>query len=389
MHPPIRCFSLALVLILCAALFAALAAGPAQAVTTVTTAQELLAAVDQANAGGDTEILLVEGTYTLDRMLWVEADNVVVRSASGNRDAVIIEGHGMNGDVTHIFNVAGSNILVQDLTMGRVSQHAFQTQPEAQSPVLRNLHIVDTGEQMVKIAFDDSRPDVHTDKGLMERCLLEYTAGIGPQYYIGGIDCHAGRDWVVRNNVFFGIRSPDSELAEFAIHFWSWAEGTIVAGNLILNCDRGIGFGMGDRGHVGGAIFNNMIQHDASPGDAGIVLESSKGTQVYNNTVMFAHDYPNAIEYRFPDTKFGRIANNLCNRAITARDGGMASEQDNLENADPAWFVNVAGGDLHLASAVPQVVDQGAALPNLIDDFDGDPRPLGPAPDIGADEYAQ
>ena len=378
-------------LILCLALgLTLLAPCPARAVV-VGTAQELLAAVDQANAGGDPEILLADGVYTLDRMLWIEADNLTVRSESGNADAVVIEGQGMAGDVTHVFNVAGSHFTARDLTLGRVSQHAFQTQPCAEAPTLRNLRILDTGEQMVKIAFDQDRPDLHTDNGLIEGCLFEYTAGVGPQYYIGGIDCHAGRDWVVRNNTFRGIRSPSDQAAEHAVHFWSMAENTLVERNLIVNCDRGIGFGLGDRGHVGGIIRNNMIFHDASQGfaDAGITLESAQGAQVYNNTVIQEHPYPNAIEYRFPATRDVSIANNLTNRDIACRDGASGMVEANLIRAQPSWFVLPSAGDLHLAAAAAEVVDRGAAVPGLTEDIDGDARPQGRGVDIGADEYAQ
>ncbi len=367
-----------------------LAAPMAAQAVVVSTAQELLTAVDQANSGGDTEIVLMDGTYTLDRMLWVEADNLVVRGQSGERDSVVIEGHGMQGDVTHIFNVAGDNIVVRDLTMGRVSQHAFQTQPSAQSPRLVNLRIIDTGEQMVKIAYNPDQPGQHTDNGALEYCILEYTAGIGPQYYIGGIDCHAGHNWVVRNNVFAGIRSPDDQIAEHAVHFWSGARNTLVEGNLIINCDRGIGFGLGDRPHHGGIIRNNMIYHAAlqGNGDVGISLESAQGAQVYNNTVILEHGYPHAIEYRFPATQGVLIANNLCNKAVMVRDGATGTVGNNIEHASPAWFVNPSGANLHLASAVPEAVDQGRTIDGLVEDYDGDRRPLGAGPDVGADEYA-
>ena len=42
----------------------------------------------------------------------------------------------MNGAVTHIFNVAGSNFSVEDLTLRRVSQHAIQLQIDVDSTVI-------------------------------------------------------------------------------------------------------------------------------------------------------------------------------------------------------------------------------------------------------------
>jgi hypothetical protein len=332
---------------------------------------------------------LADGTYVLDEMLWVEADGVTVASASGNREAVIIEGRGMDGPVTHVFNVAGSRFTVQDLTLRQVSQHAVQTQVDVDGTVIRNLHILDTGEQMIKVAYDPSDMARSSDDGTVEGCLLEYSAGVGPQWYIGGIDAHNAKRWVVRDNTFRGIRSPSDDVAEFAIHFWSDSEDTLVERNHIVNCDRGIGFGLGDRGHHGGVIRNNMIYHDVSEGfaDVGIALESAAGTEVYNNTVLQEHGYPNAIEYRFAATAGGIIVNNLTNRDIMARDGATARLSSNVTDAESSWFLAAASGDLHLSPAVPPVDDQGEAVPGLVDDFDGEPRPQGVGIEIGADEH--
>ncbi len=212
----------------------------------VGTATELAAAVQQANDGGDKTIILRDGVYTLDSLLWVSTTGVSVSSLSGNRDAVIVQGRGMSGSVTQIFGVAGSGFSIRDMTLRSVTQHAIQLQVNVDSDLLQNLHILDTGEQMVKIPYDASNMSLTCDSGIMERCLLEYSAGIGPQWYIGGIDAHNARNWIVRGNTFRGIRSPSDAVAEHAIHFWSSSQGTLVEQNTFINCDRGIGFGLGD-----------------------------------------------------------------------------------------------------------------------------------------------
>jgi hypothetical protein len=354
-------------------------------------AGQLAAAIVKANRGGAKTIILKDGTYTLQNMLWVEARGVTVRSASGNRDAVIIEGKGMKGSVTHIFNVAGSKFTVRDVTLRRVSQHAIQIHGElhAHSPWIKNVRIADTGQQMVKGSYNAGKPQARADNGMVEDCLFEYSADKGPQYYIGGIDVHNARNWVVRKNTFKGIQSPRDQVAEFAVHFWSDSQGTLVEGNAIINCDRGIGFGMGDRGHVGGIIRNNMIYHGSSGefADVGIALESAVNAQVYNNTLFQEHAYPNAIEYRFPGTRGVLIANNLTNRAIRQRDGAAGTVTHNVRGARAGWFISPSSGDLHLRSAIPAVVDKGGNIPGLTTDFDGESRPKGQRIDIGADEY--
>jgi hypothetical protein len=67
----------------------------------------------------------------------------------------------------------------------------------------------------------------------------------------------------------------------------------------------------------------------------------------------------------------------------------VAFLEGNLEDAPLTLFVGGAGGDLHLAESADTAIDQGVPLAAGLcdDDFDGDARPAGPAPDVGADEY--
>jgi hypothetical protein len=357
---------------------------------TVRTVAELAAAVSTANSGGDNVILLEDGIYTLDSALVIQAHGVTIRSLSGNRGSVTIRGNGMTGSVSHVFFVEGDHFTARDMTLRDVYYHAIQMQIDAQAPTFLNLHILDTYEQMIKVPYDEAQPDRHSDDGLVQDCLFEYSAGIGPQWYIGGVDGHHAHNWVVRGNTFKNIRSPADDVAEHAIHFWSGSQNTLVEGNTIVNCDRGIGFGLGNRGHVGGIIRNNMIYHDVTEGfaDVGIGLESAPGAQVYNNTIFQEHAYLNAIEYRFAATTGVHIINNLTNRAIARRDGASGTVSHNVTHGESGWFVSPVQGDLHLGSSVADVVDQGVFVSGLVEDFDGDSRPQGTGYDVGADEYS-
>ena len=297
---------------------------------------------------------------------------------------MVIRGQGMSGGVSHVFNVTGSDFTAADLTIGWVANHALQIHSSSDHPVIHNVRFVDTGEQMLKVSYVPG-DSAGSDDGLVEWCLFEYSAGVGPQYYIGGIDAHQARHWLVRNNVFKHIRSPEAaDLAEHAIHFWSGSSHTLVEGNRICDCDRGIGFGLGDRGHSGGIIRNNMVHTSR---DVGIGLESASGAEVYHNTV-FIENYENAIEYRFAHTQDVVIINNLTNGPIASRDGGSGRVETNATSAQASWFVQAAHGiDLHLATANPSAVDQGQALAGVARDFDCDARPQGAGHDIGADEW--
>ena len=230
--------------------------------------------------------MLEDGTYELtSNLLYIGTNmtNLTLRSASGNRDAVIIRGQGMTGGVSHIFNVAASNFTVADMTIGWVANHPIQIHAEtnADNCLIQNVRFVDANEQLLKVSGGFTL--LASDNGVVQCCLFEFTAGVANQWYTGGIDAHRAFNWIVRNNTFKHIRSPDAGLAEHAIHFWIDSEGTIVENNQIINCDRGIGFGLGGRGHTGGIIRNNMVHTSR---DVGIGLESASNAKVYNLSLI-------------------------------------------------------------------------------------------------------
>lgn len=298
-----------------------------------------------------------------------------------------------NAQVTNIFRVSGNNFEIRDVTLQKCRWHVIQIVGEnnADYPLVRNCIIRDSFEQLLKGSIDPNNITVASDNGIVENCLFEYSAGIGPQYYIGGIDVHGGKNWVVRNNTFRYIISPSQAVAEHAVHFWNHAADNIVEKNIFINCDRAIGFGLDGRGASGGVIRNNMIYHAANAGqfaDVSIYLVESPGTEVYNNTIFMENDYPRSIEYRFASTSNVLIVNNLTNKPIMSRDGASGTVGSNVEIASRSWFVNPTQGNLHLSTANTSVVDSGRTVPGLLDDYDGDKRPQGNGIDIGADEFS-
>ena len=369
---------------------------PAQTVINVSNAAQLQSAVATVNAaGGNQTILLADGTYTVTSMLNITGPNVTIAGQAGHRANVIIQGDAMSATaaIGIVIRVDASNFTLHDVTVQRAGDHDIQIVGEdsAQSPVIRDCILRDAYEQLLKVSQDPAHPSVTSNNGLVENCLFEYSAGIGPEYYIGGIDAHGSQNWTVRGNTFQNIISPSTSVAEFAVHFWDIpAANNLVERNTIINCDRGVGFGLDGRGNNGGIIRNNMIYHDANKGqfaDSAISLTDSPNSQVYNNTILMLDSFPWAIDYRYTDTIGVLIENNATNLPIIARDGAVATVGHNVTNAVASWFVAPATGDLHLASAIPALVGQGVAIPGLTDDFDGTSRPSGPVT-IGAQEWA-
>jgi hypothetical protein len=369
---------------------------------TVRTTGELISAIYALNNfDGPRTILLEDGVYTIGNYnsFYLVQPGVTIRSVSGNRDAVVIQGDSTfhsdgsrtGGTIGNLFGVAADNFTLENVTVGNVANHAVQLQVDIDNCIFRNVRFFNTGEQMLKVASNGVADQ--SDNGLVEDCVFDYPAGIGPQWYIGGVDAHRARNWTVRRCIFRGIRSPSGSVAEHAIHFWEACINTLVEDNVIVDCDRGIGFGLGadtGAGTTGGIIRNNMIYHRAVTGfaDVGIGLENAAAVQVYNNTILLQSGYPNAIEYRFASTT-AEIYNNLANTLIRQRDGATGTLGNNFTTAQAAWFVAPATGDLHLASRRAAVVDQGRSVSGLVADIDGDPRPQGAGIDIGADEFVE
>lgn len=362
---------------------------------TVSNASELQNAVAAANAaGGNRTILLQDGVYGLTDTLYVNAPNVTIAGASGNRQSVTIQGDAMSDTarVGNLLRISASGFQFRDATLQKSGWHLIQIVGEANadSPIIRNCILRDAYQQMIKVSNNPATPTITGDNGLVENCVFEYSAGIGPNYYIGGIDAHGSKNWTVRNNTFRSIISPSGTVAEFAVHFWDGSANNTVERNLIFNCDRGIGFGMDTKPNSAGIIRNNMIYHAANAGqyaDTSIALTESPGTQVYNNTIIMDNNFPWGIEYRFTSTSNVLIANNLTNKPITGRDGATATVSKNVVNAVNSWFVNSANGNLHLASATSSVVGAGQPVSGLVDDFDNQVRPT-TSIDIGADQFA-
>lgn len=369
----------------------------------VGTAAALQNAVAAVNAAGvPATILVSNGTYVLtDWALPMTCNRVIVRGLSGDRDAVVIRGpdEGTSASLEHVFWVVASHVTIADLTFGWCLYHGIQVHGQPPYNVsglwVHNCRIVNCNEQFIKGTSATDDPEGVTDS-LVENCLFEFTSGWAYQFYTGGIDAHKVANWTVRDNLFRNIRAPDGN-AEHAIHFWNRntarPQNVIVERNIIINCDRGIGFGLGSwlQGHDGGTsvIRNNFVYNDgAGPNtDVGIGLESATGVKVDNNTVVVPYWAP--IEYRFAASSNLVFRNNLVDGSITARDGAPApARSNNLESVQSWWFRNLANGDLHLKPGVTSVLDKGCTVAAFADDADGDARPDGAAWDIGADEYA-
>ena len=334
---------------------------------------------------------------------------MTLRSSSDRAADVVIDAA---YTVAEAVVVRASNVTIAHVTVTRAVDHAIHVSPPAEGVdvtglLLYGVALTDNGEQFLKVNplgsaagyIDSSRVECSTflltDVG---RPHIERSTG---GCYTGGIDVHAGRDWIVRSNRFEGIYCAGEGLAEHAVHFWKRSRGTLVENNVIINCARGVGFGMGDSdtgtrayadapyggdlGHIDGIIRNNVIYADIDYFDTGIeIIQARQPILVHNTVVSWSGaGFFSSIDYRFGRTQVV-IQNNLTRR-ITVRDGASGTVDHNLESTPQAYLANPAEGDFHLTAAATSAIDQGVVVAEAGLDIDGEPHTRG-APDLGADE---
>jgi len=376
---------------------------------TVSTVEALRSAIQ--NLQSNTTILLEDGIYDIPVTLVVGQSwnanaplyNIVIRSKNGDRDAVVIRGPGMtvSGNANNVFLVRHVvDFTIMDLSIRDSYWHLIQLQGEqgANRPHLKNLHLIDAGEQFIKVTRD-SENKRFCNHGILENSLIEFTdhARFHPYmntYYTDGIDVLGGDSWIIRDNIFKNIRSPQDSnmIAGAAILMWHNSKNTLIERNTFIECDLGIHLGNPSGvvdDHVGGIIRNNIFFR-LGKGDTGISLNKARNAKVYNNTIILNNTFPWTIEYRYATYNgdiCGDIRYNLTDGPILSRDGGTANLESNITDAAPDWFVDMVNGDLHLSANAGDAINAVPFIDDVFDDFDGHSRPFGLLADVGADEY--
>jgi hypothetical protein len=371
-----------------------------------------------AAATTGTTLLFEDGTYRMTtsgesaRRINLRTPGVTLRSASGNPDAVVIDGEYLTNEMIVI---EASDVTVAEITVTHAIDHPIHvTAPDA-GPDTRNtrlyrLVVIDGGEQFVKVNPPGNRA-AFVDEGTLECSRLRLTDAGRPHIernpggcYTGGIDAHSARGWRVAHNTFEDIYCAGEGLAEHAIHFWVGSRDTIVENNTITNCARGVGFGLVDTGttrvyaddpypgvgfigHYDGVIRNNTIFASIAFYDTGIELDQARGAHVHHNTIVETDSATgrfSSIDARFDHTVV-TVQNNLVRR-LTVRDTAVSMADHDVESVPLEYFANATGGDFHLTAAATMAIDQGAMVTGAGVDLDGEPHTRGAGPDIGADE---
>ena len=381
---------------------------PAGKVVYAATESALQLAITHVREG--TTIIIAPGKYQLTKTLYVRKNNVTIRGEDNTCDGTILIGKGMENKnfdhVPHGIWTDAVNLKVQNLTIRSVFHHPIQFSPNAESPYIYNVRLLDAGEQFIKGSSGGYGRGV--DHGIVEYTIMEYLTvppnidhggGIG---YTNGIDIHGGRNWIIRNNLFRNFHTPDTARHIFnpAILMWNGAQGTVTENNIFINVDRAVAYGLVHRAegpdHWNGLIRNNFFYQ--RPGlfsstrraesDGLIIIWDSPTSQVVHNTILTNNNSTHAIQFRW-NTEGSQAHNNLADANIHSRDGAQFTQAGNLLSAKSHMFIDPANANLHLKSTAAAAIDVVSMHPEASRDIDGHIRPQGKRADVGADEHGE
>lgn len=360
---------------------------PTGRVVHVETVAELQQAVAQAQP--DTTILIADGHYLLPRYLEITADRVTLRSRSGDRHAVILDGQtSRHIELIGIRNARG--VTIADLTVQNVVANGIKLNND--TPVhqvtIRNCVIRNVWQRGVKSVRS---AELKTRGGVIEYCLFYNDrpkrfsddphdhADNFEGNYVGGIDLMDAVDWTIRDNVFWGLQGR-TRTGRGAIFIWFESQGCRIERNLILDCDQGIALGNAHRPadtpfHAADFVVRNnfIVRAPMNP----LFLASTRDIRLVHNSV-YDPDNPRGRCVRVLGSNPGlQIKNNLLY--------GFAIRQERVEGrvqlagnwvgrARENPFRGADQGDLRLTPAAASQLPRVPRLPEVPDDIEGLPR---------------
>lgn len=372
---------------------------PGGEVIRVENVTQLFAAAEQVSPGGT--IMLADGFYAMPRYFELHTDNVTLRSATGQRDSVILDGtHSQHGELVGVSRCTG--VTIADLTIQNIKWNGFKINSNlhATRVTIRNCVIHNIWQRGVKgPAMDEQdRGHVWPTDCCIEYCLFyndrpkayaDDPADTPDNFggnYIGGIDAMHARGWVIRDNVLSGIHGRTGE-GRGAIFLWNESHDCVVERNIIIDCDCGICLGNPSRRpdtpwHARRCLVRNNFVTRC--GETGVLAAHTRDCRVIHNTIHDPASQLRRLIWVQDDNDGLLVANNLLSGPDVLRTGtGPIVLQHNLAQTDlAASFVDAAAGNLRLRASVP---GDCVCLADAPQDIDGCPRPAQPA--AGAHQY--
>jgi hypothetical protein len=347
---------------------------PTGPVVSVSPTNDLAARV--AAAEPYTTFLLEDGVYALTGgdaadELTVRARGVTVRSASGDPEAVVLDG---GYATTELIAVEADDVTIAELTL-RQSYGAAIAVRGARGTRLFRVNVREPGAEALRA--EASRDGAYADDGVVACASFTRETWCGT-----AVDLLQAEGWLLRDSAFEQPLCPEP-----AVRVATGSRGTRIERSTFSSLSIALQLGdteyaagaprrydgaecEGDSvGHYGGVVRNVFVR-------GGLRLEEACGARVSHVSV-----WGGDLAWAFSQDLVVR------NALAAVNDTGGADVAGQLRPS-LADFVDPASGDLHLA---PRSFAHGAGVPidagEADTDFDGEPRPL-EGPDVGADEAA-
>jgi hypothetical protein len=261
--------------------------------------EQLYKAAKHVKPGGT--ISLADGHYLMTHYFEIATDNVTLRSESGNRHKVVLDGAtSRHGELVGISNCKG--VTIASLTIQNIKWNGFKINSDrgAQRVTIYNCVIHNIWQRGVKA------PAVPRDKQATlspRNCRIQYCLFYNDRpkrfsddttdtpktfngNYIGGIDAKNTIGWTISDNVFLGINGRTRE-GRGCIYISENGRDCVIERNIFIDCDIAIALGNPSLGYsplqaIGCVAKNNFISHCP---ETGILACYTRDCKVLSNTI--------------------------------------------------------------------------------------------------------
>jgi hypothetical protein len=374
---------------------------PGGEVIRAATVAELFKAAAEVKPGGT--ILLADGHYPLSQYLPLRTDNITLRSASGRRDRVVIDGTGRLGELIWISRCSG--VTIADLTIQNVKWNGFKLNSDhgVTRVTIYNCVIHNVWQRGVKgvMVPEKDREKLRPSDCRVQYCLFyndrpkefsddeaDQANGFGGNY-VGGMDIMYAKRWTISDNAFVNIQGRTRE-GRGAIFLWVDARDCTVERNIIIDCDCGICLGNSHRGegttiHCTGCTVRNNFVTRCPEND--ILADYTRDCKILHNTIYDPKSRFQRLIRLVHDNEGLVVANNLLGGSpVRVETKSPVRLEGNVARDVTRWLVDPAAGNLHLRPGAAEVLGTVERLPEVPEDIDRQKRPERTA--VGADQPA-